>query len=88
MATQILALSSSDLATLIHQEAMDNPALEVDEHPYCLTCGRALQNGCCQECRFRGRTSAQRACLHLMTWLPGQDLPPPWKTAMIPSTRP
>ena len=58
VATQILALSSSDLATLIHQEAVENPALEVEEHPHCLTCGQALQNGSCQECRFRGRTSA------------------------------
>ncbi len=54
MATQILALPSSDLASLIQQEAMENPALEVEERAHCLTCGRALQDGWCPECQYRG----------------------------------
>ncbi len=58
MATQILGLSSQDLATLIQQEATDNPALEVEEHPYCPTCGRALQGSRCLECWSRGPASA------------------------------
>jgi RNA polymerase sigma-54 factor len=55
MATQLLGLSSSDLAVVIHREASENPALEVEEHPHCLTCGQPLQEGFCPECRFRGR---------------------------------
>jgi RNA polymerase sigma-54 factor len=58
MATQILSLSSQELQTLVRQEATDNPALEVEEHPHCLTCGRALQGGRCLECWSRGAASA------------------------------
>src|ERR1051326_6432930 len=57
MATQILSLSSQELQTLIQQEATDNPALEVEEHPHCPTCGRALQSGRCLECWSRGTAS-------------------------------
>ncbi|HEY7349796.1 MAG TPA: RNA polymerase factor sigma-54 [Ktedonobacterales bacterium] len=55
MATQILAASSLDLASLIHQEAAENPALELEERPLCLTCGRALTGSYCSECWSRGQ---------------------------------
>ncbi len=58
MATQVLAVSSSELMSLVRQEAAENPALEVEEHPHCLTCGQALQGGCCQECVSRGLAPA------------------------------
>jgi len=61
MATQILAASSPDLKLLIEQEVADNPALELEEHPHCLTCGRALQGPHCQECGSRGLTPAAKA---------------------------
>lgn len=61
MATQILAASSPDLMSLIQQEVAENPALELEEHPHCLTCGRALQGPYCQECRSRGLTPASSA---------------------------
>jgi RNA polymerase sigma-54 factor len=61
MATQILAASSPDLKLLIEQEVADNPALELEEHPHCLTCGRALQGPSCQECGSRGLTPAANA---------------------------
>lgn len=51
LATQLLAVSSPDLVTLIRQEAAENPALEVEEHPHCLRCGRALQGPFCPECQ-------------------------------------
>jgi RNA polymerase sigma-54 factor len=57
MATQILAVSSQDLLSLIQQEAAENPALEVEEHPHCLTCGQALQESYCRDCWSRGLSS-------------------------------
>lgn len=65
MATQILAASSPDLKVLIEQEAAENPALELEEHPHCLTCGRALQGPSCQECGSRGLASAASAASSL-----------------------
>jgi RNA polymerase sigma-54 factor len=56
MATQILAVSSHDLLALIQQEATENPALELEEHPHCPTCGRALKEGYCPECRSYRQT--------------------------------
>ncbi|HLW02348.1 MAG TPA: RNA polymerase factor sigma-54 [Ktedonobacterales bacterium] len=61
MATQILALSSSDLASLIQQEATENPALEVEEHAHCLICGRVFQDGYCPECRYCGLAPAAKS---------------------------
>ncbi|HEU5368600.1 MAG TPA: RNA polymerase factor sigma-54 [Ktedonobacterales bacterium] len=60
MATQVLAVSSSDLMSLVRQEAAENPALEVEEYPHCLTCGQALQGSYCHECVSRGLAAASQ----------------------------
>jgi RNA polymerase sigma-54 factor len=57
LTTQLLAASSADLMSMIQQEAIENPALEVEEHPHCTTCGQALKGVSCQECSARGLAS-------------------------------
>src|SRR5579859_2203696 len=47
---KILALSSQDLAQTIAQEALENPALDVEEVAQCQTCGERLQDGACPNC--------------------------------------
>ncbi|HEY7355145.1 MAG TPA: hypothetical protein VH590_01730 [Ktedonobacterales bacterium] len=72
MATQVLAVSSSDLLALVRREAAENPALEVEEHPHCFTCGQALQGSYCQECASRGLAASPSGNL------PDRDDPAPW----------
>ncbi len=76
MATQILAVSSPALLSMIQQEAAENPALELEEHPHCLSCGRALQGSYCPECWARGSTSAPQPA----------DSPIPDDVALLPGS--
>ncbi len=52
-ATRLLTASSVDLLPLLQQEAANNPALELEVHPICPACGRALKGGQCLECPAR-----------------------------------
>jgi RNA polymerase sigma-54 factor len=52
-ATRLLNASSVDLLPLLQQEAARNPALELEVHPICPTCGRVLAGGQCIECPAR-----------------------------------
>lgn len=49
-ANQVLALSSAELQSLVQKELEENPALELEEHPVCTTCGRTFQGSCCPHC--------------------------------------
>lgn len=50
-ANHILALSSAELQSLIHREAEENPAMEIEEVPVCQQCGRPLQGSMrCPNC--------------------------------------
>lgn len=49
-ANAMLALSSAELASLLAQEAAENPALELEEHPVCPRCGGPLQGAGCLDC--------------------------------------
>lgn len=49
-ANHILALSSAELQAYIHQETMENPALEMEEAPVCPRCGAPMQGPVCQIC--------------------------------------
>ena len=50
-ANEVLALSSAELQQVIHEEQMNNPALEVEERPVCPGCGRALHGPHCPHCQ-------------------------------------
>ena len=50
-ANEVLALSSAELQLFIHEEQMNNPALEVEERPACPGCGRALHDQHCPYCQ-------------------------------------
>ena len=49
-ANTMLALSSADLATLLAQEAAQNPALELEERSICPRCGQPLSGASCSDC--------------------------------------
>jgi RNA polymerase sigma-54 factor len=49
-ASAILAMSSQTLLQAIHQEAQENPALEVEERAVCPRCGDELEGGDCLTC--------------------------------------
>jgi len=49
-ANQVLALSSTELQSLVQKELEENPALELDERTICPACGRAFQGSCCPHC--------------------------------------
>ena len=49
-ANQVLALSSTELQSLVQKELEENPALELDERTICPACGRAFQGACCPHC--------------------------------------
>jgi RNA polymerase sigma-54 factor len=59
-ANHILALSSADLQALIHKEADENPALEMEEVPVCQQCGRPLQGAYCPVCAAGQKEEAPR----------------------------
>src|SRR5271165_2042003 len=54
-ANHILALSSTELQTLIHKEVEENPAIEMEEVEVCPHCSRPLQGGVCPYCRGLAR---------------------------------
>ncbi len=86
LTTQLLAVSSTDLLSLIQQEATENPALEIEEHPHCLTCGQALKGSYCQECSARGLASPEPSAPTLL-----RDELPSWAephTALGKSNQP
>jgi DNA-directed RNA polymerase specialized sigma54-like protein len=49
-ANAMLVLSSAELASLLAQEAAENPALELEEYPVCPRCGGPLQGAFCLDC--------------------------------------
>lgn len=49
-ANQVLALSSTELQSLVQKELEENPALELEERTICPACGRAFQGSCCPHC--------------------------------------
>jgi len=59
-ANHILALSSAELQALIHKEAEENPALEMEEVAVCQQCGRPLQGGYCPTCAASQKEDAPK----------------------------
>ncbi len=54
-ANHILALSSTELQTLIHREVEENPAMEMEEVEVCPQCSRPLQGSVCTYCNRLAR---------------------------------
>lgn len=54
---ELLRLSSADLSDQLREEEYANPLLEVQSHPYCPACGRALTSNRCRFCQQRSFTS-------------------------------
>jgi RNA polymerase sigma-54 factor len=83
--TEILALTSLELQSLIAQEAAENPALEVAESANCPACGDPLlADGSCYRCR-RGEDLAGLAARDLVE---GEDEDEPFDVlAVVPDQR-
>ncbi len=56
---RLLQLNSLELQQAVHQEILDNPALEAVEHDTrCPLCGAELAGARCQACGYQGREAA------------------------------
>lgn len=74
-ANQVLALSSAELQSLVQKELEENPALELEEHSFCPTCGCAFQGARCPYCLALTPFSLPQADGEISLNEPGSWLP-------------